>query len=59
MTTRDEQIAAIALDLKIRARICGLKQLVLESAAAFERADAMLSRELRAMIDDDRPNSSQ
>jgi hypothetical protein len=50
--TRDEQVRPIAQDLKVRARICALKDLAMESALAFERADAALSKELRALIDD-------
>ena len=42
--TRDEQVRAVATNLKIRARVFALKRLVLYSASAFERADAALSR---------------
>jgi hypothetical protein len=56
--TRDEQVRAETQNLKIMARICGLKRLALESVAVFERLDATLNRELRAMIDDDDRNST-
>jgi hypothetical protein len=39
--TRDEQVRAV---LKIRARVFASKRLALDSASAFERADAALSR---------------
>jgi hypothetical protein len=42
--TRDEQVRAVATNLKIRARVFALKRLALYSASAFERADAALSR---------------
>jgi hypothetical protein len=50
--TRDEQVRTLATDLKIRAWICGLKTLALETAAALRRADVALGNELRALIDD-------
>jgi hypothetical protein len=34
--TRDEAVRAIARDLKIRARVCGLKQLAIETTATFD-----------------------
>jgi hypothetical protein len=52
MTSRDEIVREMATDLKIRARIWGLKRFALKTAAAFERADPALSRELRELIDD-------
>jgi hypothetical protein len=54
--TRDELVRAVATDLKIRARIFALKRLAWASASAFEKADATLHRELRAMIDGDKAN---
>jgi hypothetical protein len=38
-------------------RVCGLKRLALETATAFERMDAALSKELRELIDDGKPKS--
>jgi hypothetical protein len=52
--TRDEQIHRLAQAIKQEARIVALRRLAIESAAAFERADANLVHELRSLIDDKR-----
>jgi hypothetical protein len=49
-------VREIVTDLKIRARNFALKRLAWASAIAFEKADATLHRELRAMIDGDKTN---
>jgi hypothetical protein len=51
--TRDEQVRAIALDIRIKVRLCELRRLAMTSADAYERAEAGLSQELRSLIDDD------
>jgi hypothetical protein len=58
MTSRDEQVQQIALDLRIRSRVFALRRLAALSAGAFEKADAELVRELRKLIDDGKPNSN-
>jgi hypothetical protein len=57
--TRDDQVRAIATDLKIRVRIFALKRLALESRRRVRGRRCRFDRELRALIDDDRPNSTQ
>jgi hypothetical protein len=39
-------------------RVCELRRLAADTTTAFARVIGALSAELRAMIDDDRPNSS-
>ena len=51
--TRDEVVHAIATDLKIRARICALKTLALQSGLVLRSHSATAIDELGALIDGD------
>ena len=55
---RDQQVKAVVRDIRIKVPLCELRHLASNTAAAFERADAAVSKELRALIDDGRPNNS-
>jgi hypothetical protein len=50
MKTRSELVAKEVAAIKVELEMVKLRRLATASASAFERADAALSRELRAMI---------
>jgi hypothetical protein len=58
MTTRAEKIREEVTAIRIEVRMVELRRLALESAAAYEFADAALRRELRELIDNE-PDGTQ
>jgi hypothetical protein len=59
MKSRSELIREEVTAIRIELQLVRLRRLAIDSASAFERADAALLRKLRELIDGDRPNSTQ